>query len=290
MPRKKIRNYVPIAIGVVAVLVAAALVWRFSPETASRVMSVVLPQSSTSSTGATQAINPGLQPQAAAVVDAFTGMVTLVRASSTLAVFSRMKLLPGDIISVPADGSLDVIWPNYGRTEFSGGTVFLLVQAFESTDQQRFLVRVALASGRAWSRIERALGSYSGFSFRIGNVLVATPGASFGITTADGSATVQSLESYTDVFRVSDQPTSAAQHQQGVVGDTVEVPQGDTREIAPGQEVTLSISGTDLPKATAMSDKETADPFVIAGDLAIPLDDLSLTPLPGPTSSTTPGA
>lgn len=295
MKRKKIRVIRFVGLGAILV-VAAALVLRFSPSATRQITDAlhVTQPSNSSATSTRQPPNPQIPAQAAAVVTSVSGAVTVTRNGVSMDATNRMKLIAGDQVHVSTDGAMTITWPYYGRTYVDGGTTFILTQAFESTDRLRFLARLTLTEGRVWSRIEQPLRLGSVFGVRYGNVLATTPGASFGVWAKPSAGThdltVQSLESSTDVFRMQDQPTTLEERQRGYNTDLVEHVVGSMLELSTGQEVALSsVTGT-LPDAKQMTTAEKSDPFVVAGTVPATEEDLDVTPLPINASSTFDGS
>jgi ferric-dicitrate binding protein FerR (iron transport regulator) len=150
-------------------------------------------------------------------------------------------------------------------------------EAFESTDRERFLVRLQLETGRIWSRFETVFGPAAYFEVRASNTVAVAIGTSFGMKLTPKTVAVDVMESHVQVLRVHDRPATQREIAAGS-GDMVAEKVGIEVILGPKQKMDMAVDAGKLPAPQAMSDAELKDPFIQKGNQRMTAEELNIAP------------
>src|SRR5262249_33464928 len=98
-------------------------------------------------------INPNIPSQAGGILATFPEGTHLLREGNLISIHPGMELKSGDRLDM-ASGTATIVWPHYGRTTLASGTILEMQKVFESTNRERFDIRLRLVEGRIWTRFE----------------------------------------------------------------------------------------------------------------------------------------
>jgi hypothetical protein len=157
----------------------------------------------------------------------------------------------GDVVETEADGSASLIWPDYGRTLIDSNSKLTVSTANENDGNLN--VHLKLDGGRIWTRLERLLGSGSGFDVRASNVVATVRGTSFGVDGRDANAIgIQVAESKVGVQKMSSADSDTQ------VGEMT---------VTTGQQASINEDvKAAMPTASVMTANMMNDPFIMEGN------------------------
>lgn len=169
--------------------------------------SAVEPSSQTTTT-AVASNDLEVPSSALAYIDLNGGRATVTRASSTLPVEDGLELDEGDQIHVTS-GSVDLIYPDAGKSELEAGTTVTLVPD-ATADHPGVFTQIQLEAGEVWTRFERALAPDERFSVAASGVVATVRGTAFGVSLdSSNQVDVQVAEHEVQVATEEDDTTSA---------------------------------------------------------------------------------
>jgi len=164
---------------------------------------------------------------------------------------SQGPVAEGDLIETETESSAVVVWPDYGHTLLDASSKLTITKATQ--DANNINVELKLDSGRIWTRLERLLGTGSGFDVRSSNVVATVRGTSFGLDHRDGkNVNIQVAESHVAIkkFRTSTSTES--------IGEM---------ELNPGEQALIDENfKSKMPKALIMDEAAMSDPFIELGN------------------------
>jgi len=246
-----------LAIGCVIALVVLVLAgfaaWKFLPPLINQAYHSAL----------NQAQNAAMRQMGMAELGSTTGTAYLTDIKGDVYVTHEGKrddaaqgpVAEGDVIETEAGASAALIWPDYGRTLVDENSKLTVTQANQGSGDD-LNVKLKLDNGRIWTRLERLLGTGSGFDVRSSNVVATVRGTSFGVDARNTSAvSIQVAESKVAVQKMTDANSNSA------VG---------TMTVTAGQQASVDEDvKTAMPKAAVMSNAMLSDPFIQQGNTKI---------------------
>lgn len=222
-----------------------------------------------------QEINPALLAQPAAIVSDIVGTALIERDGQFRFAYQHETLRPGDVLRVGRSSSVNIVWPQYGRTRVDQHTVLQMIDVFESMDRERLNIRMDLVHGRIWTRFGRPVAIGSRFEIRAGALLVNSHGMpSFGVERTDEDSRVLSVSSGAVVRQVVDQPPTIVERLNGASEGFREQQVGDALILS--SKSVIDCQGSRLGVPTALSSKALRDAFLLQGDVPVSAEELNL--------------
>lgn len=219
---------------------------------------------SSDSTSGTPAPSSNLQIKKT-VISELHGTAKVTHAGKVTPAKEGQHLEEGDSIEVGTSSTVALLWPWYGRSILGARSVLEIHALRESADHQTIRIRLVLATGRIWTRLQQLAGGDGAFAVKASNVVAVVRGTSFGVAYADKKVNVQVVESRVRVFHEDQEPGP----------EELDKPDGLFIDVGQNQETIVSTESAVVPEPQAMTGAELEDSLLRQGNISVIVQDIS---------------
>ena len=197
---------------------------------------------------------PATAPASSAAAFAYVhlngdGKANITRGTDTKSAVENAEVDGGDRVRV-TNGTVSLVYTGAGETRLSNGTDMTIVADPKSSG---LFAELRLASGEAWTRFERLLGTNEHFSVAANGVVATVRGTAFGVKVVGDGADVQVADHQVDVQSVDGK---------AMMTKIVHVVAGQGIRVSAQQFLTMEMTGLDAMKRTLSSVERNAAGFM----------------------------